>query len=148
MMKMSSALVPVLPDHTKSWQKQLKKGRCVGLMIWVHSDGEGKTIELEAAGQMSCASKQREVHAGAQLTFYFLFCPGPQPLGQCCPHLGCIFSLHVTLSGNFLGIMFPWWFWVPSSWRPTTTFSKLRTNGSLPMVLRSEILGLKRWLGS
>lgn len=37
--------------------------------------------------------KEREMNAGTELTFSFLFSSGPQAVEQSCPYLGCIFPI-------------------------------------------------------
>lgn len=50
--------------------------------------------EHEAAGHIvSAVSKQREMDAGAELAFLFLFSEGPQPREPCC-HIQDGSSLH------------------------------------------------------
>lgn len=46
---------------------------------------------------VSAAKKQGEIYDGAQLTFYFLFNPGPQPTVWCCTCSECMFQSQLKL---------------------------------------------------
>lgn len=89
----------------------------------------GKTYQQGpgVVGYIESSIRKQRKNTSAQLTFFFLFSLGYQPMGQCCPCWWGVFSPCISISRNTLPDMpwgtSPWWPHVQSSpqHRVTTT---------------------------